>query len=57
MLSKFKTRQIVLVTDSPNLMFAKVSRYTIYFTLEIANLVALGNIRMYVCLHVDIYSL
>ena len=47
---KFKTRQIVLVTD-------KVSRNMVYFTLEIANLVALGNIRMYVCLHVYIYSL
>ena len=29
--AKFKNRQIVLGTDSPNLMLAKVSRYTVYF--------------------------
>ena len=30
--AKFKTRQIVLGTDSPNLMLAKVSRYTVRTT-------------------------
>ena len=28
--AKFKTQQFVLGTDSPNLMLAKVSRYTVY---------------------------
>ena len=28
-MAKFKTRQFVLGTDSPNLMLAKVSRYTV----------------------------
>ena len=28
--AKFKTRQFILGTDLPNLMLAKVSRYTVY---------------------------
>ena len=29
-IAKFKIRQCILMTDSPNLMLAKVSRYTVY---------------------------
>ena len=29
MITKFKTRQYILMTDSPDLMLAKVSRYTV----------------------------
>ena len=34
MIAKFKLRQCILMTDSPNLMLAKVSHYTIGYTLH-----------------------
>ena len=34
-IAKFKTRQCILMTDSPNLMLAEVSRYTVYEELVI----------------------
>ena len=34
--AKFKTRQFVLGTDSPNLMLAKVSCYTVYVCMYMA---------------------
>ena len=33
-IAKFKVRQCILMTDSPNLMFTKVSRYTVYLQLN-----------------------
>ena len=33
--AKFKTCQFILGTDSPNLMLAKVSHYTVYYVYTI----------------------
>ena len=34
-IAKFKIRQCILMTDSPNLMLAKVSRYMVLYSLSI----------------------
>ena len=48
--AKFKTRQYVLMTDSPNLMLAKFSRYTILSKL-VSHWLGGGTSRYGVCIH------
>ena len=35
--TKFETRPFILGSDSPNLMLAKVSRYTVYVYVYVSN--------------------